>query len=138
MVDHKKLVKQFLDAQTSVTSLLGNIGVHAGDLPQKFDPLNSPETSPCVTIARDGGTSFENAPIKTARMRVKVWAGRDEQLKASNVYAAIFDALDGQTSVQLADGFIITAYEDVAGQDLTDPEEGWATVLSYWSVMARE
>lgn len=138
MVDHNLLIKELLDNTSAVKSLLGSLGVRIGDVPEKFDPLNAPSTSPCVTLCREGGDSFENAPIKTARMKIRVWAGKNQRLLANQVYAEICDALDGLNSVQLAAGFILKCFEAVAGQDLSDPDTGWATVLSYYEVTARE
>jgi hypothetical protein len=138
VVDHNLLIKELLDSTPAVTSLLGSLGVRIGDVPEKFDPLNAPATSPCVTLCREGGDSFENAPIKTARMKIRVWAGKNQRLLANEVYGEICDALDGRNSVQLTGGFIIKCLESVGGQDLSDPDTGWATVLSYYEVTARE
>lgn len=138
MVDHNLLVIERLNSVSALTSILGSFGVVGGELPEKFDPESAPATSPIVVVCREGGTPFENAPVKTARMKVRVWAGINQFVKANQVYAQVFEALHGITSVQLADGFIIHANETESGQDLTDPDTQWATVLSYYEVTARQ
>ena len=138
MVDHNVLVLEQLNGYSPLTSILGSFKAVAGQLPEKFDPETNPASSPIVVVCREGGTPFENAPVKTARMKVDVWCGINQYLKANQVYAQVFAALNGITSIQLTDGFIIHSNEEVSGQDLTDPDTGWARVLSYYEVTARE
>jgi len=138
VVDHNLVLVEYLNSISALTNLLGTFKVVAGQLPEKFDPEAAPGSSPIVVISREGGAPFENAPIKTARMKVRVWAGINQYKKASDVYAQVFVALHGACGIQLSDGVIIHASEEVSGQDITDPDTNWATVLSYWSVTARQ
>ena len=138
MVDANVLVREWLLAQTSVTSLIGtgniNGGVYCGDVPEHFDPT----LGPCIQIQRQGGSSHSEIPaVIDARMHIRVWAGVEQYLSASQLYSAVRDVMHGAEMVQLADGFVIRCIETVPGQDVTDPDTGWATVFGFFQLMAR-
>ena len=66
-----------------------------------------------------------------------MWAGINKFVIASQVFRALHDVLKYAAPVQVAGGFILSCVPDVVGQSLTDPDAGWATVLSYYEVTAR-
>ena len=138
MVDHNQVLRDYLGSVSALTSLLGSFGVVAGQLPEKFDPDATPASSPCVVVNREGaGTPFETSAIVTARMKVRTWCGMNQYQKAAQVDAQIFEALALVNGVTVASGTIIKSIPNAVGNDITDPDTGWATVLSYYEVTAR-
>ena len=92
MVDANLLVREFLLSQSEVTALLGtnlNGSIYCGyDLPEHFDPT----LGPAIQVYRIGGhTHTEIKALVDARMNVRVWAGPEQALLASEVYGAIND-----------------------------------------------
>lgn len=137
MVDANLLVREFLLSQSEVTALLGtnlNGSIYCGyDLPEHFDPT----LGPAIQVYRIGGhTHTEIKPLVDARMNVRVWAGPEQALLASEVYGAINDVLHGLCGAGVADGTIVRALEVVGPLEMTDPETGWVAVYAFYSVMA--
>ena len=120
MVDANLLVREFLLSQSEVTALLGtnlNGSIYCGyDLPEHFDPT----LGPAIQVYRIGGhTHTEIKALVDARMNVRVWAGPEQALLASEVYGAINDVLHGLCGAGVADGTIVRALEVVGPLEMT-------------------
>ena len=138
MVDSNKLLRTWLLSVTAVTSLLGtNTGnsIYAGDLPENFDP----SLGPAIQIQGDGGIPHtEILPLVDDRMKVRVWADKGKYLLARQVYGAMRDALHGAVNLDFAaNGHVVRCIEVTSGQDVTDPDTGWVTVLAFYQLLAR-
>lgn len=138
MVDTNILLRDWLLSSTGITSLLGTNGngsIYCGDLPEHFDPL----LGPGITIHSVGGVAHtEILSLVDERKQIRVWAGIEKYQLARQVYLAIKSLIHGQTSVDFgADGRVVRCIEAVPGQDVTDPDTGWATVLTFYQLMAR-
>lgn len=138
MVDVAILVREHLLNQAAVTSLLGanlNDSIYAAsDLPEHFDP----SLGLAIQVFRSGGTSHtEITEIVNARVQLRIWAGQEQYLQAAELYGACHDALHGATGVTLPDGTILSALETTGPQEMTDPDSSWATINSFYAVMAR-
>ena len=147
MIDPIKLIQRRLtDPAGPVLAALGNqSNIFGGHLPVGFNPSVSGEAivvrggtgSASVT---GGGSAHLYAPMITPRMQVTVWSGKEIQdfERARAIYGVIFDWLHFVENVDLApDGFIQQLYEMTEGQDVTDPETKYATVVSFWALHAR-
>lgn len=136
MPDHAVLVKsRLLDPDGPVVALLGGDNVCCGPLVEGANP----ETAPWITVANEGGTPHPEIPITDRRVQVRVWCGQFQRTLANQVDGAIVNWLHGQNSIDLApDGFILISQCVVAGQDVVDPDDGYATVLSYYQITARD
>lgn len=140
MVDHTRLVIERLTASSPLVAALGASGmIVGGALPAYFNP----DGGPCVVVNTEGGSTFEEAPIARARIKVRVWAGIAEYELARQISNLIHDSLDAgppnpANMIALASGLIISSRCSVFGQDLVDPDSGWATVFGYYDVTARE
>lgn len=135
MIDHAVLVRlRLLDSGGPVFSLVGQ-NVQCGPLPEGANP----ELAPWITVNAEGGDAHPEIPITTARLQVRVWCGQFQRTLARTVYAAVHEWLHGKNSIELSpDGFILISQEVVLGQDLIDPDAGYATVLSYYQITARD
>lgn len=138
MVDAALLVREHLLNQPAVVALLGtnlNGSIYAAaDLPEHFDP----KLGAAIQIFRSGGASHDEITVLVnARVQVRVWADVERYQLASDVYSAINDTLHGVTGVTLDDGTILSALEVTGPQEITDPDTGWATINSFYAVMAR-
>src|SRR4051812_19359406 len=123
---------------SSITSLLGtnaNSSIYAGDLPERFDPL----LGAAIQIQTVGGIPHsEVLPLLDERKQVRVWAGIEQYALARQIYGAVRDLIHGGQNVDFgADGHVIRCIEVTSGQDVTDPDTGWATVLAFYQLMAR-
>jgi hypothetical protein len=134
MVDPNLLVRQYLLQNSALLAMLGSYQV-VGHLPEKFDPANGP----IVVVNTEGGESHPEIPIQTQRVKVRVWAGVNGFAVAREVYGVVHDWLHGQNDLDFGDlGTILASIETVTGQDITDPDTGWATVLAYYDVTVRD
>jgi hypothetical protein len=138
MVDVAILIREHLLNQAAVIALLGtnvNQSIYAAsDLPEYFNA----DLGPGIQIFRSGGTSHpEILQVVNARVQIRVWAGQEKYVLAAQVYGAINDALHGVTGVTLPDGVILSALETTGPQEMTDPDSSWATINSFYAVMAR-
>lgn len=75
---------------------------------------------PALSFAgRPGSPSNPNIPgIVYPSIAFKCWGGVKGYVAARNVYGALYDALQGLQNM----GSIVSAEEELAGQDLVDPD----------------
>jgi hypothetical protein len=129
-----------LSNDAALTALLGTVDVDGvrpaifgGALIEHYDPTSLP----ALTIHVRGGQTHAEMPLAAASVGITCWAGINQFWLARKVYGAVYDAI--QRSAVGFDsgegtGRILLAYEETLGQDVTDPDAGWATVLSFYNV----
>lgn len=109
--------------------------VYTVNLPEYWDPKDGPGL---VIGVRGGNAHAEILGLIKPSFQVRVWAGPNEQDVAWKVYGKIFDSCHGVCNVNLnADGFILSCLETVTGQDVTDPDSGYATVIGFFDLQMR-
>jgi len=139
MVDTNALVRAWLLSINAITTLLGtdnvNGGIYCGDLPESFTPANSP----AIQILSSGGSQHpEITVINDDKKMIRVWANVNDYLTAHKLDALISSTMHGATNLDFsALGYVMRCQEIIAAQDVTDPDTGWATVVSFYNVMAR-
>lgn len=136
MADPIKIIRTLLLANGDFTSLLtqlddGSYPIFGGILPEKFDP----ESNPGITISVKGGSSHSEMPIQDPTIQVRYWCGVNQFLLARSIYEAAYQALHGITNLDLGDdGKVISLLEEQLGQDVTDGDAGWATVMNTFNM----
>lgn len=138
MVDTNTLLREWLLSSSSITSLLGTNAagsIYCGDLPEGVDPA----LGAAIQIQTAGGTPHnEVLPMLDDRKQIRIWANVGQYKLARQIYGAVRDLIHGGQSVDFgADGHVIRCIEVTSGQDVTDPDTGWATVLAFFQLMAR-
>jgi hypothetical protein len=136
MTDACTLLRKLLLADSTFAALIGTNGqVVAGNLPQGADPA----VNKFVTLQAQGGNSHpEIETLQEQRILVKCWGGVNGQEAAAELYQALRAAVHGVQNKSFSTfGFIRTCLEVVAGQDITDPDTGWATVAAFYEVSCR-
>lgn len=138
MVDPGVLVRKWLLANASVTSLLGvqtgqianSGGIFRGDLPEQFDPT----LGPGIQIQQAGGPGHaEIVRLVNPRLMIRVWAEPNKQTAAWAVFRAVYDVMHGATMVDIATaGRVLTCLAENTGQDGGDPGTGWVTVTGFF------
>lgn len=138
MIDPLKIVQTWLLGTSSVTALLGTSpggGVYGGgDLPEHFNP----SLGPCVQIYVAGGTNHEEIKIEVMpRIAVKCWANVNEYQLARALYRAVYDTMHGANMVDFGDDGRVLGCQSVSqGQEITDPDVSWVSVLGYFELDA--
>lgn len=118
MIDPNNALRALLLADTGVSGLVGD-RIYAPTIPQDFNPSQGLG----LAISTRGGTAEDECPILTLSMQFVAWAPTDEGINARAVYRAVFDALHGKNNIDLGQlGYVLSAMEEVAGQDGADPE----------------
>jgi len=85
-----------------------------------------------------GGVAHTEIPIIDPRMQVTVWAGNNLFELARSLDTAIFDWIHAHSAIDFGNlGYVISALNQVLGQDITDPS-GLATVVSWYHLTLRE
>ena len=142
IVDTNSVIRAYLVTCGTLTALIG------GANPRIFCP-RLPENAilPALGFLTRGGTSTPYIPgIVSPSVQFDCWAkdvvGNDGPIRARNIYNKLYDNLQGiqdQTvTVGVTDYKILSAIEEVQGQDLQDvdiPE--YFRVLTYFSIMIR-
>lgn len=132
MSDPVKIIRELLQANSGVTSLMtalpnGNFPIFGGVLAEEFDPTSNPG----ITISVKGGTTHSEMPLQYPSVQVTCWAGVNQFVLAREVYGAVFAALHGLNDIDFGDdGRLISCVEESVGQDITDPDAGWVTVVN--------
>lgn len=138
MVDVLRIVQLWLLGESSVTDLLGTNpagSIYGGsDLPEKFDP----ELGPAVQVTLAGGTVHAEIIGETmSRVQVKAWANVNEYKLAHELFRAVYAVMHGANMVDFGDdGRILSCQATTPGQDVTDPDVSWVSVLGFFEVDA--
>jgi len=132
------LVREFLLAQDSVTTLLGNNpngSIYAGsDLPEGFKP----ELGAGILLSRSGGIPpAEIQQLHITRLHVCVWADVEQYEKASSVFDAVADVLHGAANLPLEEGYLLSAVQVQDAEEMTDPDTAWVCVYGFFTIMSR-
>lgn len=134
--DTNSIIYQYLVNQAVLTGIVGT-RIYCPRLPENT-------TLPALGFLTRGGTSTPYIPgIVSPSVQFDCWA--TSPLAARQVYRALYDVLQGIQNVKVtvpaiggADYYILSAMEEVQGQDLQDvdiPE--YYRVLTFFSIMIR-
>lgn len=139
VADVDAILKAYLDTCTTLTDLVST-RIESPRLSQNV-------TLPAVSFFVRGGTSTPYIPgIITPSVQFDCWAKDVEvagvvtkkgPILAREVYRALYDNLQGIQNVTVGDYQIMSAIEEVQGQDLVDDIPGYFRVLTFFSVMIR-
>ena len=92
---------------------------------------------PNVTFFTRGGRSTPYIPdLCSPSIQFDCWA--DDPIEAREIYRSLYDALQGIQNVAVGSNTILSAIEEVQGQDLVDTDiPGRFRVLSFWEIMIK-
>ena len=92
---------------------------------------------PNVTFFTRGGRSTPYIPdLASPSLQFDCWA--DDPIEAREIYRSLYDALQGVQNVAVGSYTILSAIEEVQGQDLVDTDiPGRFRVLSFWEIMIK-
>ncbi|HUV56618.1 MAG TPA: hypothetical protein VMV84_05230 [Dehalococcoidales bacterium] len=133
IADTNSILKEYLDTRTTLTDLVKA----AGESARIYCPrLPENATLPAVGFFVRGGTSTPYIPgIISPSVQFDCWAA--SPIVARQVYRALYDNLQGIQNVKVGSYYIMSAIEEVQGQDLADEIPGYFRVLTFFSVMIR-
>jgi len=92
---------------------------------------------PNVTFFTRGGRSTPYIPdLPSPSIQFDCWA--DDPIEAREIYRTLYNALQGIQNVAVGGNTILSAIEEVQGQDLVDTDiPGRFRVLSFWEIMVK-
>jgi len=130
--DANAIIKEYLDSCTDLTDLVST-RIYCPRLPENC-------TLPAVGFfCRGGMVNPHIPPIVTPSVQFDCWA--DDPIEARKIYRALYDNLQGieneTVTIDGTDYSILSAIEEVHGQDLSDSIQGYFRVLTFFSVMIR-
>jgi hypothetical protein len=128
------LITLFNANANPVRTALTNPNTFGQMLPEGFDVRGGAKA---VVIGTRGGDAHpEIKGWVTERVQITAWALIS--LDARKVYGAVYDYLHGLQALDCGgNGFLVTALEVVSGQDVVDPDTGWATCVGFFNVTVR-
>ena len=129
ITDTNAVIKAYLNTCTTLTALVST-RIYCPRLPENA-------TLPAVGFFTRGGTSTPYIPgIPEPSVQFDCWA--DNPIDAREVYRALYDNLQGIQNVTVGSYQIMSAIEEVQGQDLVDTEiPNYFRVLTFFKVMVR-
>ena len=131
--DTNAVIRAYLVAQTTLTDVVGQ-RVYCPRLPENA-------ALPAVSFFTRGGTSTPYIPGWVApSVQFDCWA--DDPVEARSVYRALYDVLQGIQNIKVTidgtDYYILSAIEEVQGQDLVDVEiPNYFRTLTFFSILIR-
>ena len=133
ITDSNAVIRSYLTtASPAVNPLIALVGekVYCPRLPEKA-------TLPAVGFFTRGGESTPYIPgIIEPSVQFDCWA--DNPIDAREVYRALYGALQGIQNITVGSYQIMSAIEEVQGQDLVDIEiPNYFRVLTFFKVMVR-
>ena len=133
MIDTNIPIRAHLAANTALAALVG-ARIYCPRLPEKA-------TLPAIGFFTRGGTSTPYIPgMPAPSVQFDCWA--DDPTEARSIYRALYDALQGiqytKVTVGSTDYYILSAIEEVQGQDIVDSEiPNYFRVLTFFSIVVR-
>ena len=127
--DTNTIIRTYLAAQTTLTDVVST---------RIMCPrLKENTTLPALGFFTRGGESSPYIPgIVTPSVQFDCWA--DNPIGARNVYRKLYDALQGSQNITVGSYQIMSAIEEVQGQDLVDVEiPNYFRVLAFFEIMVR-
>ena len=131
IADSNRIIRDYLLTCTTLTGLLATAT-------SIYCPRLSENTVlPAVSFFTRGGTSTPYIPgIPEPSVQFDCWA--DDPITARNVYNKLYDNLQGIQNVTVGAYQIMSAIEEVQGQDLVDVEiPNYFRVLTFFRIMVR-
>lgn len=143
IADTNAIIRTYLTtSSTLVDPLITLVGerIYCPRLPEKIDLADGP----AIGFFVRGGVSTPYIPgMVIPSVQFDCWAmdvdgSTSGSIKAREVYRALYDALQGIQNVTVGSYQIMSAIEEVQGQDLVDNDiQGYFRVLTYFSIMVR-
>jgi len=129
IADTNKIVRDYLITQVALLAAATG-GIYCPRLPENA-------TLPAVGFFERSGTANPHIPgILISSVQFDCWA--DNSLAARNVYNKLYDALQGIQNITVGSYQIMSAIEEVQGQDLVDVEvPNYFRTLCFFSIMIR-
>lgn len=132
--DTNEIIRAYLVSCGTLTVLVTNadttFGIYCPRLPENAE-------LPAVSFFTRGGTSTPYIPgIVNPSVQFDCWA--DNLIDAREVYCALYDNLQGIQNQAVGAYKILSAIEEVQGQDLVDVEiPNYFRVLTFFEIMIR-
>jgi len=137
LMDTNAVILKYLSTASAATNPLLAL-VKSGGVTRIYCP-RAPENAvlPNVTFFTRGGTSTPYIPdLPAPSVQFDCWA--DNSIDAREVYRALYDSLQGIQNVEVDSNVILSAIEEVQGQDLVDTDIlGRFRVLTFFSIMIK-
>jgi len=134
IADTNSIIKDYLVTCGTLTALVTAVG----GTPRIYCP-RLPENAilPALGFFTRGGTSTPYIPgIPSPSVQFDCWA--NDPITARNVYNKLYDNLQGIQNITVGAYKILSAIEEVQGQDLVDElVPNYFRVLSFFSIMIR-
>lgn len=140
LADTDEIIKTYLDTCGTLTALVtvpAGKQIYCPRLPENVDL----SVKPAVSFFTRGGTSTPYIPgIVNPNVQFDCWA--DNLITARRVYRALYDNLQGIQEQDVTVGVdtfkILSAIEEVQGQDLVDSEiPNYFRVLTFFNIMIK-
>jgi len=136
MIDTNQIVRAYLADALVNPALAGLVGgrIYCPRLPENA-------VLPAIGFFTRGGTSTPYIPdILTPSVQFDCWAA--DPITARQIYRALYDSLQGiqhvKVTIGAVDYFILSAREEVQGQDLVDTDiPGYYRTLCFFEIMLR-
>jgi len=133
VADVNKIVRDYLTTSSTVADpLIALVSTRI------YSPrLAKNATLPAISFFSRGGTSTPYIPgIVEPSFQFDCWA--DDPEEARNIYRKLYDALQGIQNIEVGSYDIMSAIEEVQGQDLVDVEiDNYFRVLTFFRIMIR-
>ena len=134
ITDTNSVIRAYLITQPLLTTLLtnadGTFRIYCPRLPENA-------TLPAISFFTRGGISTPYIPgIPSPSVQFDCWAS--DSITARKIYNKLYDALQGIQGVTVGAYTILSAIEEVQGQDLVDSEiPNYFRVFAFFSIMIR-
>lgn len=100
-------------------------------------PTSFVNSQAALEFSRRSGSSQREHELLYPSIQFKCYGGSANFSDAEAVYRALCDVLRNLNNRSITGGVILQTQEEVMGQSLIDPDQGWPFVLSFWRLIMR-
>lgn len=131
--DTNKIIRAYLAGQTTIEALVSTRVI--------MGRLKEGMALPAISFFTRGGSTNPHIPeMVSPSVQFDCWGASEEA--AREVYRTLFDVLQGiqnvTVTVDALDYSIMSAIEEVQGQDMLDPDfQDYFKVVTFYSIMIR-
>lgn len=132
MIDPTKVLIEYL--KKSATPLYTSVGtrIYCPRLPEDFH-----NSEPALVLFCRSGIAHRKVPVFTPSYQIACYGGSPYAADAKAVYLALHDVLHEVSMESTASGMLMSAHEEIMGQELIDPDTDWPYILTFYQCNMR-
>jgi hypothetical protein len=135
MLDPNLAFRNWIVQSAALIAMVPAAQIFGGALREGYDVESNGDA---ITIRTRGGPVEADVPVLHPSIQVTVFSPKNQYARARSIFGLIFDQVHAQNDINLGSaGYVIAAVAEMPGEDMVDPDTGWAMVVGFFTLLLR-